>query len=112
MLPQIPPWPEMPELELEAIPEHRPGPRHTVGVDFIPATSHGPIPYLKVWCSCGWNGLSIRLDRAASPERLAVGPLEEAARNWRLHVRLSNVVLRTDKRLRRAAARARQEEEE
>lgn len=90
------------------------GPRHTVGVD-IRARSDLVIsgPYLSVWCSCGWSGDRISLEPSEiDPDIISDDVIEEAARSWRLHVRLSNRVYASDKKLRKQAWRERQAAEE
>lgn len=91
-------------------------PRHVAGVDVkqhhLGDTPMSP-PFLDVWCSCGWEGphLSVSSDgRPVDLDNISAEVLEEAARSWRFHVRLSNRLHRTDKRLRRQAE-AHEEEE-
>ncbi len=95
------------ELEVREMP---PLPLHIVGVDIRMSTIDLSTA-LNVWCSCGWPGDKIRIqlppDARFDPlSDVPAEALEEAARSWRLHVRLSNRVHRIDRRNRKRAQTA------
>jgi len=50
---------------------------------------------IEFWCSCGWKGGTVTVPDDESD----AGAIETIARSWRAHCRLTNRIIRADKRL-------------
>lgn len=96
---ELPPPPQLPELELlEFIPAPRP-PLHVVSANRDGSPAPQGVGWYSVGCSCGWFGRQI----ADGPDRTEDDVIDILAREWRAHVRLSERVWRRSKKFRLAA---------